>query len=66
MTTDQNEVSRILGEQSVPQLDKRVYIVRENAGRLRLVTGNHYVPDLFVVLRVLMQPRSRRPGTLEV
>lgn len=51
MSHAHNEVMFELGHQIRVQLDPDVYLVRSNAGRLRLASDTVYIPDVFVIPR---------------
>ena len=66
MTAEHNEIVDLLYEQLVTQIDRGRFRIRTSTGRVRLVTGNHYVPDLFVSPRALVERMRETPGTFEV
>lgn len=67
MTLGHNDSMSQMTRQLVLQLDPAVYTVRENSARLRISTGNYYVPDLCIVPRELMRRALQgRADELEV
>lgn len=66
MTTRHNDLARILRDMLVAQLDRREFAVSETS-RLRISTGNHYIPDVCVIPRALVRRREEEaPNSLEV
>jgi hypothetical protein len=65
MTTEHESVIDSLYAALVAQLDRRQFRIRANA-RLRRVTGDNHVPDLFVVPLALVDRLRGTPGTFEV
>src|ERR1700726_3746567 len=64
MATEHNYAQYELADCLGRQLDHAVYIVSQNAARLRISTGSFYIPDLCVVprdaQRRLLAERPRR------
>jgi len=53
MTTAHNAIIDALHYELHRQLDRNGYVVRADAGRLRISTGTHYIPDLCVIPRAV-------------
>ncbi|MHB8576225.1 MAG: Uma2 family endonuclease [Dehalococcoidia bacterium] len=66
MTTPHYEVMTNLAWDLMPQLDRDVYTVRVNVGRVHVSTGSYYVPDLFVIPRQLLRRGPEWDYRLEV
>ena len=66
MTTEHNAVTDGLDYELKRQLDRSEYVIRSGSGRLRISTGTFYVPDLFVLPRVLESRLRQKSGTFEV
>ena len=66
MTTEHNAVTRMLNIQLVRQLNEAEYVVSFDQSRLRIGSGTHYVPDLFVLPRSYERRLRQQPGTFEV
>jgi Uma2 family endonuclease len=66
MTTEHAGGIDALDYQLQMQIDRTVYRVRNNQGRLRISTGTYYVPDLFVLPKAYELRLRERPGTFEV
>ncbi len=66
MTAEHNALIEELAYQLHRQLDRSRYVLRTDTGRVLLASGSHYVPDLFVLPRVLEAELRASPGTFEV
>lgn len=66
MTTEHNEMPRALLRQLAAQLDWRDFTIGENSVRLRVSTGDYFVPDLCVVPREFVRRLRERPNSFEV
>jgi Uma2 family endonuclease len=62
MTTEHNEIARVLHLELGLQLDRRAYSVAETA-RLRVASGNYRVPDVCVIPKSMVGNLRERPGT---
>jgi Uma2 family endonuclease len=66
MTFAHNEVEIQLGYMLMAQLDRSMYHVRIDAGRLRRPGATYFIPDIFVFPVSLVTPRLRQDDVLEV
>lgn len=66
MTTEHNEIPRMLSAQIVMQVGVRDFSVSDGTGRLRVSTGSFYIPDLCVIPRAMVRKLREVPGTFEV
>jgi Uma2 family endonuclease len=67
MTAAHNMVSRLLADELRARLSRDQFIIAETSARLRVSTGNYYVPDLCVIPRAYVERAMReRPNELEV
>lgn len=66
MAVEHNRLARRLVLQIGDQMDRRRYEVASNSARLRLINGNHYVPDLVVLPVALIERLAAHPGSYEV
>src|SRR5215211_1449123 len=65
MEMEHNDVMFYLGVYLAPQLDVSKFRIRVNSARLRLPSGNYYIPDLVVVPTEEVLKIAGRPGELE-
>ena len=66
MTAAHNELAMQLGFMLMSQLDRSVYRVRVDAGRVRRPEATYYIPDVFVVPTAFVTPLLDQPDVLEV
>lgn len=66
MSVEHNDVTVMLAVLLANQLDRDLFRVRVNAGRVRHPAASYYIPDVFVVPTDLERAGRGRPGTLEV
>ncbi len=66
MTWEHNETMVLLGHFLMQQLDRDVFRVRINAGRVRRSSLNVYIPDVMVIPTAYGEGLRNRPDTLEV
>ena len=66
MTTEHNAVQRMLHLQLVRQLDEGELVVSVDTSRVRIPSGTHNIPDLFVLPRAYERRLRERPRTFEV
>ena len=66
MTTEHNRTIDRLYRQMAAQLSDEVYGLRTNTARVRVASGDVYLPDLCVVPVELERRLTSRPGTFEV
>lgn len=67
MTTAHNAIIDALHYELHRQLDRNEYVVRADAGRLRISPGSFYIPDLCVIPRTLEDQKLEEASTrLEV
>jgi Uma2 family endonuclease len=66
MTTEHNQVTRLLAALLTIQLGVTEFIVSMNTARLRISTGSFYVPDVCVIPMAMVRGLRERPGTFEV
>jgi Uma2 family endonuclease len=59
LTTGHDFAMDELGYQLLTQLDRRIWIVRVNLGRLRVSTGSFYIPDVCVIPRDFVRRKLR-------
>ncbi len=65
MGVDHNDVMFFLAHLLQPQLDRREYRLRVNAGHVQYTARNYYTPDIKVIPVAMDRPKRGRPGTLE-
>ena len=66
MSAEHNDLMFYLGHLLQLQLDRDLYHLRVNAGRLQRTSDRVYIPDVAVIPVALERPMRGRPGTLEV
>jgi Uma2 family endonuclease len=66
MTAAHNELEMQLGYLLMSQLDRSLYRVRVDAGRVRRPEATYYIPDVFVVPTALVTPLLDQRDALEV
>ncbi len=66
MTWEHNDMMVLLGHFLLQQLDRNVFRVRVNAGRVRHSSQNVYIPDVLVVPTSYGELLRNRPDVLEV
>ena len=65
MTTEHQDVARMLLRSLVMQLDHRDFTVGETV-KVRTTVGSYYIKDVTVVPRAFVRRLRERPGTFEV
>ena len=65
MTAAHNDVTTRLFGRLFQQLDEREFRVRSNAGHVRRLAENYYIPDVFVVPMDLVRPLLPQEDVLE-
>jgi Uma2 family endonuclease len=66
MTAAHNELGMQLGYMLMSQLDRAIYRVRVDSGRVHRPGATYYIPDVFVVPRALVTPLLDQHDVLEV